>query len=91
MGGHDHAIKQAQSCDLHAARFSNAVEDGGDFFSPHLAVAKDHPKSEGRDRVQVRNQFVDRCGGSREHRIKRAKAGLGGKRKQAWELITGVN
>lgn len=38
MGGHDQAIKQAQSRDLDPTRFSDAGEDGGDFFHRTLPL-----------------------------------------------------
>jgi hypothetical protein len=40
MGGHDQAIEQAQSRYLHASRFSDAVENGGDFFQRVLPLPK---------------------------------------------------
>ena len=40
MGGHDQAIEQAQPRDQYAARFSDAVEDGGDFFHRTLPLPK---------------------------------------------------
>jgi hypothetical protein len=40
MDGHDQSIEQAQSRDLYAARFSDAVEDGGDFSHCLLPVPK---------------------------------------------------
>ena len=40
MRGHDQAIEQAQSRDLYAVRFSDAVEDGGDFFHRTLPLPK---------------------------------------------------
>jgi len=40
MGDHNQAIEQAQSRDLYAARFSDAVEDGGDFFHRTLPLPK---------------------------------------------------
>ena len=40
MRGHDQAIEQAQSRDLYTVRFSDAVEDGGDFFHRTLPLPK---------------------------------------------------
>jgi hypothetical protein len=40
MRGHNQAIEQAQPRDLYAVRFSDAVEDGGDFFHRTLPLPK---------------------------------------------------
>jgi len=90
MGGHDQAIEQAQSRDLYAARFGDAVEDGRDFFSLHVAFAEAHPKPEVGDRIQVRNQFVDRCGRSGGHGFKELARMPWQKTETSGQLITGI-
>ena len=61
------------------------------FFHRTLAFAEGHPKSEAGDRVKLDNQFVDRCGRSGEHGMKRSLQGrLGEKQKQEGQLITGI-
>jgi hypothetical protein len=40
MRGHDQAIEQTQSRDLYAPRFSDAGEDGGNFFHRTLPLPK---------------------------------------------------
>jgi hypothetical protein len=45
MDGHDQAIKQTQSRDLDPTRFSDAGEDGGDFFHRILPFAENAVQS----------------------------------------------
>ena len=45
MRGHDQAIEQAQSRDLYTVRFSDAGEDGGDFFLRILPFAENAVQS----------------------------------------------
>ncbi len=45
MNGHNQAIEQAQSRDLDPTRFSDAGEDGGDFFHRILPFAENAVQS----------------------------------------------
>ena len=60
MGGHDQAIEQAQSCDLYAPRFSDAVEDGGDFFHRTLPLPKTtrSPKEAAASKSEINSSIV---------------------------------
>ncbi|PYK14198.1 MAG: hypothetical protein DME55_15580 [Verrucomicrobia bacterium] len=60
MRGHDQAIEQAQPRDLYAARFIDAVEDGGDFFHRTLRLPKTtrSPKQATASKSEINSSIV---------------------------------
>ena len=60
MDGHNQAIEQAQSRDLYAARFSDAVEDGRDFFHRTLRLPKTirSPKQATASKLAIKSSIV---------------------------------